>query len=203
MKVLWIGAIILVALVIMIIYLGETVVKTGPKTLSNITELYSSFTQYMKMNVNYRLLAIDCKPEEYYYNESICFICDEFDACFGYGWVNRGAEGYLMNPKDNGYLIGDYTIVDETSLNSLGLSKALGCGVEGEITECVDGVTLRFEGEKSIFSFPENVNKTKKIEDVFESMVLDCTFTTYNTTNVIGFSCEVISGLIRENEVII
>lgn len=199
---MFLAGVFIIALIIILAYFSSSLPVTREGTLSNVTELYSYFRTYMKDHVNYHLMAIDCEPKEYYYNKSICFICNGYDACFDYGLVSKRGEGYLMNPNGNYYLTGDYTVEDETSFNSLGFSKALGCGIEGEITNCIEGVTLRFEGQKIIFSFPENVDKTKEIEAVFGEMGLNCTFSDYINIDAIIFSCNVIGGVIEGNEVI-
>jgi hypothetical protein len=68
------------------------------KTLSNITEPYSLFTPSLKNQIDAHLSAIDCIPMQYYFDDSyVCFVCDDFDACFGYGWVLREG-GKKINP---------------------------------------------------------------------------------------------------------
>jgi hypothetical protein len=93
--------IIFIALVILLASYSYTFLLRKPKIkiLSNVTELYSLFTPYMENHVNTHLNAVNCIPTQYYYTNSyVCFICNDFDACFGYGWVLRD-EGERMNPK--------------------------------------------------------------------------------------------------------
>jgi hypothetical protein len=193
---------LLVIVVALFIFVPDST-ERETKTFSDMTELYSRFTQYMKAHVNYHLLAVDCEPDEYYYNKSICFVCKEYDACFDYASVDKGGEGILINPAGNYYLSGNYNVEEEASFNSLGLSKTLGCGLDGEITDCVEGVTLSFEGKRMIFTFPEGVNKTQKIGDIFEAIGMKCEFSTIENTDITVFSCENIGGRISGNEVII
>ncbi len=68
-----------------------------PQIRTDITELYSSFTDYMKEKVDSHLRYLGCEPTQYYEKESnICFVCDKAHPCFGYGLVHR-AEGEKMN----------------------------------------------------------------------------------------------------------
>lgn len=101
-KILILSIIIVLILIISISFYFYYLSK--PKYLTNTAELYSSFTPYMQENMDSHLQLIDCEPEKYYYGDSsICFVCDEMDACFGYGLVNRFGEK-KMNPKGLPYL---------------------------------------------------------------------------------------------------
>jgi hypothetical protein len=77
--------------------------KSQEKFLTNTTELYSLFAPYMEETVNYHLRAINCQPTKYYYeNSSVCFVCDNMDACFGYTWIMKGS--MKMNPWGTPFL---------------------------------------------------------------------------------------------------
>lgn len=55
------------------------------KYLSNITELYSSFTSETKDFANFYLSISNCKPTQYYFEDSIlCFKCLDKAVCFKY-----------------------------------------------------------------------------------------------------------------------
>lgn len=75
-----------------------------PKYFTDISKLYSFFTEYMKDEVDSHLQLLNCSPKEYYYdNSNLCFVCRKMHPCFGFGWVNRnGIE--KMNPKGIPYL---------------------------------------------------------------------------------------------------
>jgi len=75
-----------------------------PEVSTDIEGLYSSFTDYMKETVDSRLQYLECKPTQYYEKEShICFICDTFHPCFGYGWVRMN--GQMRNPKGAPFIV--------------------------------------------------------------------------------------------------
>jgi hypothetical protein len=68
------------------------------KYLKNLSELYSSFTDYMKEEVDYHLKLLGCQPKEYYYEGSnVCFNCKEFQPCFGFALVDMGKGKKFMN----------------------------------------------------------------------------------------------------------
>jgi len=78
---------------------------------TDIEGLYSSFTDYMKTSVDPRLKWLGCEPEQYSDNGStVCFMCDDVDACFGYGWVDRESMGMKMNLRGLPYLINNINV---------------------------------------------------------------------------------------------
>jgi len=182
------------------VFFGLQLYKPKIKTYSNVTELYSLFTPYMKSTVNYRLQAINCQPNEYYYeNSSVCFVCNDMHACFGYGWVIR-AGGEKMNPKGVPYLSGKYNRDALINFYSWGLAKELGCSCEMGC-ECSEGIKVRLEDNIVIFSFPENYNITKRIEEVARDIGFgNCEFI---ISNISSFNCGVFGGGIISNKVII
>lgn len=77
-----------------------------PKYLTDIAELYSFFTDYMKDEIGLRLQLLGCEPKKYYYdNSNFCFVCGSISPCFGYGWIDR-EEGMKMNPGGFPYIAG-------------------------------------------------------------------------------------------------
>jgi hypothetical protein len=106
--------IILIFLSIVIIFFFATffiflLQKPKPRYLTNISKLYAQFTPYMKTWVDSHLERINCKPSEFYItskenSKEVCFICNNIDACFGYGLVEREEPGKKMNPKGTPYL---------------------------------------------------------------------------------------------------
>ena len=141
------------------------------KYLTNISELYSSFTPYMEDYVNYRLQAIDCQPNEYYYDDSsVCFVCKDMDACFGYGGVMR-AGGGKIHPKGIRYL----TRVKEFDIKVVdfcedGMASEFNCrGVNENVLECEN---IRFVGinKDGIFKCNEIKILLKEI-DQFKNFV--------------------------------
>jgi len=210
MKLFLAGGLITVLTILLLYFsLSSLVTITGSisnntesfETLSNITELYSMFTPYMKMNVDYHIKAVNCEPDKYYYRgESICFVCENYDACFGYSWVNRDSNK-KMNPNTS-ELYGVYDTDTIVNFYSLGLAKKLGCTCVDKC-ECQEGVTLNQVDGRLIFGFPEDVNKIQMVETVFHDIGLSCTFSTLNITDETIFNCEVLGGFIRSNEVIL
>lgn len=138
--------------------------KPRIKTFSNITFLYSLFTEYMKHNVEYRLSLIDCEPKEYYYEDSsVCFVCDKMDACFGYTWVNRSS-GNRMNLKDLPYLK-NYKKIDVKVADFYNdrLASFFNCKEKDEKTlECDYTVTFVL-GEKSVIMTLKNPEELENI----------------------------------------
>jgi len=197
MERLWIF-LILFLLIIVIVYFGFYSYKPKVKILSNITELYSLFTPYMEETVNSNLKLIDCEPNKYYYNDSaVCFVCNDMNACFGYGWVNR-AEGEKMNPMGLPYLSEECDINTKMSFYSDGFSKLLSCRCDKECV-CEDNIKARLKDEEIIltfpgnitqkqksreviFTFPENINIKQKIEQITKKVGIgECNFTDRNT----------------------
>lgn len=114
------------------------------KYLKNITELYSSFTEYMKEIIDYRLELLDCQPKKYYYdNSNLCFVCGKTHACFGFSWVDR-AGGQRMNPKGKPYLINyDKLGVEIADFYKDGLASLFECvEKDDETLLCVDDVVF-------------------------------------------------------------
>lgn len=178
-----------------------------PKYLTNITELYSLFTPYMERHVNYRLKAVECQPNKYYYDDSaVCFVCGGIDACFGYAWVNINGEE-RTNPKGLPKLFGKYNADTEISFYSYGVSKVLNCVCEKECI-CKDNIKV-IEGKYGIkFIFPEDINIEESIKKIAIDLQMgDCTF--FNRTlslgdriiNLPSFSCGNLEGIIISNEV--
>jgi len=114
------------------------------KYLKNITELYSSFTDYMKETVDYRLKLLACEPKEYYYdNSNLCFVCGKIHACFGFGWVNRTG-GERMNPKGRPYLTNYEKFgVEIADFYEDGLASLFECvKKDDETLSCVDDIVF-------------------------------------------------------------
>ena len=114
------------------------------KYSTDITDLYSSFSPYMKSEVDSRLQLLDCIPKEYYYdNSNICFVCGKIHPCFGFGWVSR--EGTKkMNPKHPIFLKGKYSREEELNFYSENIAKLLNCKCNGECI-CDSGIKARTE----------------------------------------------------------
>lgn len=136
-------AVFLVLLVLIFLYLYySSPFSKEPEYLTNIAELYSHFTDYMKEIVDSHLQIISCKPEKYYYSESaFCFLCDEMHPCFSFGWVHR-AGGERMNPKEGPYLKNyDKFSVEIADFYKDGLASLFECIEKNDETLlCVDDV---------------------------------------------------------------
>jgi hypothetical protein len=113
------------------------------KYLTNIEELYSLFTDYMKETVDSRLRVLDCTPKEYYYNNfSFCFVCKKIHPCFNFVWVDREG-GKKMNPYGV-YLRGKYDTETDLNFYTFGIAKVLNCKCNQECI-CENGIKLRME----------------------------------------------------------
>jgi len=168
MKKFLIGSIVLIVLIIIIAITYPGLYpspKTKVKTLSNVTELYSLFTPYMKTQINSRLQSIECQPTKYYYNDSsVCFVCNEIDACFGYSWVNRTGDK-KMNPKCTSFLSGKYSKEDKLNFCSCGIARLLDCSCN-EVCNCKQGMEVSLTDGFVSFTFPMNVDLKEKIEQI-------------------------------------
>jgi len=132
---------------------------------SNVTELYSLFTVYMEESVNSYLKYIECQPNKYCYDDSsICFTCNEMEACFGYGWVNRSG-GEKMNPVSPFFLKGKYSKEELISFHSYGMSWLLNC-VCNENCTCNDEINVELTENDVRFTFPTNASIKQKIEEI-------------------------------------
>jgi len=189
-----------------------------PKYSTNIEELYFSFTDYMKDEVNSHLQLLSCEPKEYYYdNSNLCFVCGKIHACFGFGWVYRSGK-QKMNPKSPFFLSGEYSQEEELNFYSENIAKLLNCKCSEECI-CEDGIKASVENFKVVFTFPENINIKEKITEIAKrDNVLKCEFTDVNKEteekeikevgmtgmNLVDiiFSCNNIKGIIKSNEVI-
>jgi len=119
--------VLFVVLVAIVIVFGLQTYTPEIKAYSNMTDLYSLFTENMQEFVDYRLGLVDCSPSKYYYeNSTVCFVCDKMDACFGYGWVSW--DGEKMNPKWVPYLKNIEEInVKAADFYNYGVASKLSC----------------------------------------------------------------------------
>lgn len=160
-----------------------------PKYSTNITELYSSFTDYMKETVDYRLQLLDCTPEKYYYdNSNLCFICGNIHPCFGFGWVERSG-GRKMNPKSLFFLKGKYSKEDTLNFYSYGIAKLLNCRCNEECI-CDDEIKTEMTENEIRFTFPTDTNIKEKIEKIIKE---ECSVT---GENLLLFRCKNLKGII-------
>ncbi|MDI6798534.1 MAG: hypothetical protein QMD12_00845 [Candidatus Aenigmarchaeota archaeon] len=84
-KILIRSIVLLVLIIVVVTYLGLYPPQPKVETLSNVTELYSSFTPDTKDFVNFYLSISNCKPTQYYFENSIlCFKCLDKATCFKY-----------------------------------------------------------------------------------------------------------------------
>jgi len=137
-----------------------------PECLTNITELYSYFTDYMKETVDSYLQTINCNPEKYYYyydKPAFCFICKEMHACFGFAWV-QGDGGERMNPMGKTYLKNyDKFSIKVVDFYKQGLASLFECVEKTDETlSCADdvGFIKEYNDAKMI------LNDESKLEDV-------------------------------------
>lgn len=156
---------------------------------SNLSGLYSNFTPYMARVVSYRLSAIDCEPDKYYYkDQTLCLVCKAVDACFPYAWVDRGPEGMLMNPMGKPYLAGEYDNLTALHFYSSGIDKLLGCN---ELMECTDAKARIDEGlGEAIFTFFLSVDEiNQRIKTIATQLGYDAENCTYFNGTLI-LSCD-------------
>jgi len=207
MKILSKNTIIVLISVFLILYIFLWYTSTIPKSqiekspgvefYSDLDQLYSNFTLYMRDTVDYRLQTVNCDPDKYYYDESdnLCFYCGEFDTCFGYGLVNR--DGIKkMNPGGDITLVGDYSDEVSLSFSSFGVSRMFNCDCKEECV-CDDGIKAELRDERVYFIFPENINVTEKIEKAALESDLK-----YEFKNNI-FSCKYFDAPLVSNELIV
>jgi hypothetical protein len=157
--------------------------------LTNTTELYSSFTPYMQDWVNFYLQAINCEQKKYYYlNESVCFACQNFDACFGYAYVNR-SEGVRMNPMGKPLLSTEMPSII-FPFYSFGVTNIINCSYNQKEMECLceNGIKAKMiEDHTVILTFPEDVDINQTLKDVTDNLGFKkCDFRN------MGFACEVV-----------
>ncbi len=164
--------------------------------LTNISELYSHFTYYMKDNVDYRLSTVDCYPSKYYYDQdNFCFICDGFDTCFGYSWINRPG-GKEMNPAGYIYLDGVYSKETSLNFNSYGLFEIFGCECNGDCT-CDDNITVESTDNNIVFSFPQGSDMEGIIEKNMDDSLMN-----YEINNNVLY-CDYFDARMISNELIV
>ena len=110
----------------------------------------------MNQTVSYRLSAVNCQPNQYYFadNQTVCLVCGSANACFGFFRVDLGAEGIKMNANQQIiYLTGNYDNFTALHFYSYGIDKILNCN---ELLVCKDGIVARVENNSAIFTFPNN-----------------------------------------------
>ncbi len=100
-----------------------------------------------------------------------------------------------MNPSGPINLVGKYNNDIFLSFSSFGVSKLFNCRYDKKYL-CNDGITVRFQDERVVFVFPENLNATEKIKAVTDSE-LGCEF-----KNRI-LSCKHFDAILISNELII
>jgi len=148
-------------LVILILIFGvATFMFLRPKKAEIIpSSLLSNFTPAMREFVVSKLENSNCIPLSHYFegNDTICFKCEKFDACFGYAWVYRGVEGMKMNPKGKPYLKFSEFDVNVADFYYDGLADELKCKKVTEDTlECDYGVSFVFEDQRVKMKGSEN-----------------------------------------------
>ncbi len=133
------------------------------KYLKNITKLYSSFTEYMKETIDYRLELLGCQPKKYYYdNSDLCFVCDKTHACFGFGWVDREG-GKKMNPKGISYLKVEEIDIKAADFYRYGLASEFQCNKKDENRlECDKGLIF-VKDDLNIKMFITNLDNFEEV----------------------------------------
>jgi hypothetical protein len=204
-KKVWIG----ITALIVLIAIGATyllyplISRIRPKTLSNVTELYSLFTPYMLDFVNSRQAAMNCQPTQFYYLDSVnntqfCLVCGKFDICYGYAWVNRNGV-MLMNPTEL-FLVGEYNQKTLLNLYSYGVADVLNCDCTNKECSCENGITARIAEFGNIFTFPKNVNIMTEVENIARKMGKYPCEAINNATRI---KCgDLVAAKISENEVV-
>jgi hypothetical protein len=186
MNKLLIASLILIILVFTVAFFYQS--KPRVKILSNITELNSLFTPYMESEVNSHLKYIDCNPKNYYYNDSfVCFICNDFDACFGYAWVTR-EEGKLKMNIVNAKLENVKIFSSKNAdfyLN--GLASKFNCNtVNNSALSCDFSIYIVFKEERPSILLLDNANFNKISERIcnnFNETLIECYENICNCTN--------------------
>jgi len=159
-----------------------SLIKTEPNYLTNIPQLYSSFTDYMRDKVDSHLQLLGCEPKEYYYdNHTFCFICYNIHPCFGYAWVRRETGVRKKNPSGVPYIVGaeefDTKFADfcwdglASEFNCQKINEdSLGCGKvefvatsKGRTFKC-DDIKLVLKEGVATKDFAEDFCKLKKEE---------------------------------------
>ena len=133
------------------------------KYLKNITELYSSFTEYMKEIIDYRLELLDCQPKKYYYdNSNVCFVCDKTHACFGFSWVDKEG-GKKMNPQNLPYLKIEEIDIKAADFYRHGLASGFNCNKKDENRlECDNGLIF-VKDDLNIKMFITNLDNFEEV----------------------------------------
>jgi hypothetical protein len=160
------------------------------KYSKDIERLYSSFTEVMKHQIDYRLKSISCEPKEYYFrNSDICFVCSKIYPCFSYNWVELDG-GKKRNLSKLPYLMGNYSNEDMINFYSFGITKLLGCQCNGDCV-CRDGIKVKFDKRRIIFLMPKsdidyinsfilNIAKALNIKECFKEINIPSNTFIYN-----------------------
>ncbi len=129
-----------------------------PKYFTDITELYSSFTDPMKAEVGSYLQSLACEPKEYYYdNSNLCFVCGDIHTCFGYVWVDRREEGMKRNSKYIPYIAG----IEEFNVKVADFCKA---GLASEFNcQKINENSLECEQIKFIATYEGGIFKCEEV----------------------------------------
>jgi len=142
------GILVILIVIVGIYYFSPALIISKPNTLTNTTELYSFFTPYMKDYVDTRLDYIDCQPTEYYYenNDTVCFICENMDACFGFVRVIR-EEGVKFNPLGEPYLKANKFDVRVADFYKDGLASYFNCKkISDNVLDCEHEISIILNG---------------------------------------------------------
>jgi hypothetical protein len=181
---------ILIVLLILILFgwqiLSNFVYK---EYLTNTTELYTYFTPYMEQKINIYLDSVDCRPNNYYYqNNTLCFVCNKIDVCFVYTWVERTG-GQKIRP-DYFYLRGLVDKQTELDFYSKGISKILNCNCTEERCVCENEINAKldyvdkqtYQSPFVLYEYKDNVeekinyicNKMEMGEVIFDENSFEC-----------------------------
>jgi len=126
-----------------------------------LSEIYPPLTSYMKENVKKHLENIDCVPKNYEVKESeLCFNCNNYDACFGYGLVIREKGQKKMNPAGIDYLTKDTFDLDLVNFYQDGLATVFNCQKENEKFLSCD-FSVKFAKEDS--EYKEKIRQMRQL----------------------------------------
>ncbi|UCG95047.1 MAG: hypothetical protein JSV92_03310 [archaeon] len=122
---------------------GEEKPEVKSEIFSDLETVYSQFTPFMEDHVDSKLEEINCEPSGYYYLDSeVCFVCEEVEACFGYGWVNRTG-GKKMNPSGPSTIKTDEFDRKFVDFHMKGLATLFNCiNVNETLLSCDHGILM-------------------------------------------------------------
>ena len=162
-----------------------------------ITELFTKSTPYLIETMITKMNAVSCEPQTYVQTENIvCTPCSSFSVCFETSVVNH-TDGPKLTFLGRYYLSGDYDILTEANLRTLGFAKFMNCD---NSLLCDNGVSGKLHDKNLTFTFSNKPNAIFTLKS-FNS---DCQFKNASDPEILTFECtRQFEGLVIRDSVVV